>query len=147
MLYLRKAQNLAETCKRVLMNKEVSHFIGILFARRLLRLIPVARILSNSLIYKKSWLVWFVTRILSFLWTILFYQSNRCAEILQIEYSSILINALDLKKNGYNHQSWFCTQTWWQQHRHRANTIIVTIIMCTKLLSHLQYLPSWRKHR
>ena len=40
---------------RVLVNKEVSHFIDILFARRLLR--PTARILSSSLTYKESRLV------------------------------------------------------------------------------------------
>jgi len=38
-----------ETCKRVLVNKEVLHFIDILFARRLLRLTPTVYILSSSL--------------------------------------------------------------------------------------------------
>jgi len=35
--------------RRILVNKEVSHFIDILFARRLLRLIPTTRILSSFL--------------------------------------------------------------------------------------------------
>jgi len=43
--------------RRILVNKEVSHFIDILFARCFLRLTSTARILSSSLIYKESWLV------------------------------------------------------------------------------------------
>jgi len=74
MLFLRKTKKWAETtCKRVLVNKEVSHFIDILFARRLLRLILTARILSSSLIYKESRLVWLVMWIRS----ILDYKSAR----------------------------------------------------------------------
>ena len=41
------------SCKCVLVNKEVSHFIDILFAQRDLLRLATARILSSSLIYKE----------------------------------------------------------------------------------------------
>jgi len=58
-LSLRRAQKWAKTCKRVLVNKEVSHVIDILFARRLLCLTPIARILFFKILM--LWILNFMT--------------------------------------------------------------------------------------